>query len=221
MKKRVLLYIFLVLLLSVSVLAYNGYSRYNPFGGGGGYGGDFFGGDGSDLFAFGLMDLYCQYSTWFDFIIFLIIFTSLGKMVFADRYEQGGKSLTVGIGVFLAFALLLWEMQTGLSILGTFGPFAFLMIILILSWYAFKYIGDVSDVGLLAVSVSYLIFYFFFNEIISYGSGYYGGSSYGCVASYGFDFLYSSPVNIFGIMSFLAVIAVIGVVVGLVKLLKR
>ena len=39
--------------------------------------------------------------------------------------EKGGQAVYVGLGIFLALALLLWERNSGFSIIGEFGIYAF------------------------------------------------------------------------------------------------
>ena len=63
-----------------------------------------------------LVDLYREHASWFDFGIFLILFLSLGRVVFGQHFKgAGGRGVYIALGIFLALALLIWEEQAGFS----------------------------------------------------------------------------------------------------------
>ena len=76
-------------------------------------------------------DIYYQYGYIIDATIFLLIFLSLAKIVFTKHFGEPVKPLYVGVGLFLAFALLLWEERTGIYLLELAGPLAALLIPLV------------------------------------------------------------------------------------------
>lgn len=108
---------------------------------------------------FDILDLYYQYSTFFDLGIFLAIFLGLGQSILGKHLEVGGKSVYVGLGIFLSIALLIWERQTGFSLLESFGPWAFFIIIILLSVFVFNVLEQTIGSGLIAMGGSYIIFY--------------------------------------------------------------
>lgn len=94
---------------------------YYDYGASGfGYGPGYFGGT--------FTTVYYQYGYIIDALVFLLIFLSVGKLVFTKHFGEHSKPLYVGVGLFLAFALLLWEERTGIYLLEFAGPFAALMI---------------------------------------------------------------------------------------------
>jgi len=122
-----------------------GYGGFSPFGG----------------FGFNFTELYAQYSSFIDAIIFLIVFLGIGKGIFKKHFKEGGTAAYTGIGLFLAFALLLWEERTGFYLLEQFGPLVALLFIIVVFMLAFKWIQH-SGLGIIpAFCLAYLVFYFF------------------------------------------------------------
>lgn len=101
-----------------------------------------------------IVDFYNSYPYWFDFFISLIIFASLGKIVFGGvAYEKGSKGLTIGIAVALSFALIIWESRTGFN-LGDIWWFALLILILAIVLAAYRYFkGTGTSLWVIAIIV--------------------------------------------------------------------
>lgn len=119
----IVLAILLFLLLTSSMTGGVWYRDY----GGGGFGFDFF---GFEFFNF--TGLYQSYGYVIDAVIFLLIFLGLAQSVFRERFKES-RGLYVGVGLFLSFALLLWEEQTGISLLQAFGPMVFGFFVIVLA----------------------------------------------------------------------------------------
>ncbi len=130
----VILAILLFLLLKTSMTGKAWYRDYgSSFGGFGGF--DFFG-----FQFFNFTDLYASYGYIIDAVIFLLIFLGLAQSVFKERFKES-RGLYVGMGLFLAFALLMWEERTGISILSLFGPAVFAIFIVILIVVVVKWLS--------------------------------------------------------------------------------
>ena len=126
------------------------------YGYGGSSGGLFFDSFGDVQF----LDLYYQYGGIIDAVLFLIIFLSVGRGVFEEQFKKGGKTLYMGVGIFLALALVLWEEQSGFHILTHAGPvaLAILGLTLLVGMFLFLHKGGFRPV--MAVLLIYLILYF-------------------------------------------------------------
>ena len=169
-KRLILLSVFLFSLLFIinEVNAQYSYSssRYGYYGSSvGGY----FGRGG----LFSLLDLYNQYPTWFDFGIFLVIFLGLGKAILGEKFgTAGGKAVYVGLGILLAFSLLLWEQESGFTLIA-FGPIAFFLLMLVIAFFIFKWIREAagSDKGGTLIGVS--VAYFFIRWYVMSSFGYF------------------------------------------------
>ncbi len=136
-------------------LIYQDY-QYGYSGGYSGYGG--FGG-----FQFG--EIYSRYGYLIDAALFLLIFLGVGKGIFQEHFKSGGTAVYTGIGLFLAFALLLWEERTGVFLLERFGGFVVLLFVLVLVVWGYHWLehAGLGVVGSLAVI--YLVLYFTFTSL--------------------------------------------------------
>jgi|GEM_PF-2906321 len=121
---------------------------------------------------FDILDLYYQYSTFFDLGIFLAIFLGLGQSILGKHLEVGGKSVYVGLGIFLSIALLIWERQTGFSLLESFGPWAFFIIIILLSVFVFNILEQTTGSGLIAIGGAYIVFYLAYFGLLDQVTGF-------------------------------------------------
>ncbi|MCX6711897.1 MAG: hypothetical protein NT139_02585 [Candidatus Woesearchaeota archaeon] len=209
MNKRGLIVILLLLLLVVNVNAVY-YVRGN------GVGGLF------NLFDFGsniglgngtqIVTWYENNSGWFDFFIFLMVFLGLGRAVFGEHFKgAGGKGVYIGIGVFLAFSLLIWEQKSGFSLVGNFGIWALLIFIIILLFFVYKIIYSSSKSFLFALSVTYIAVYILFFIIDRW---------FGMTGDYWIydiidEIYFSTGLDIFSLGGFLFVLAILGVIIGL------
>ncbi len=119
------------------------YSYYDTFSGG----------------AYNIADIYETYSSWIDFFLFLLIFLGLGQSILGEHFKdaKGGKAVYVGLGIFLSFALLLWEQQTGFSLLKNLGPYAFVIFLLLLGTLIYKWVHNASSSALIAGSITYFL----------------------------------------------------------------
>ena len=151
----VILAILLFLLLKTSMTGKAWYRDYgSSFGGFGGF--DFFG-----LSFFSFTDLYASYGYIIDAVIFLMIFLGLAQSVFKERFKES-RGLYVGMGLFLAFALLMWEERMGISILSLFGPAVFAIFVLLLILVVYKWVRHETGMNpLIVASILYVLLYFF------------------------------------------------------------
>ena len=151
----VILAILLFLLLKTSMTGKAWYRDYgSSFGGFGGF--DFFG-----LSFFSFTDLYAGYGYIIDAVIFLMIFLGLAQSVFKERFKES-RGLYVGMGLFLAFALLMWEERMGISILSLFGPAVFAIFVLLLILVVYKWVRHETGMNpLIVASILYVLLYFF------------------------------------------------------------
>ena len=149
----IVLAILLFLLLRTSM---TGGVRYRDYGRG--YGGfDFFG-----LSFFSFSDIYANYGFVIDAVIFLMIFLGLTQSVFKERFKES-RGLYIGMGLFLSFALLLWEENTGTSLLFEFGPFVFFGFIVLLIFVCYRWLHAEFGLGLwTSLALLYLVLFFFF-----------------------------------------------------------
>ncbi len=140
---------------------------YRDYGDGYGAGGfNFFGYGGYGGFGyFNFSEMYYQYASLIDAVIFLVIFLSLGKSIFGEHFKES-KGVYIGIGLFLTMSLLLWEERTGFSLVERFGPFVFFIFLIVLIFYVFKWIKEAGAGALFAAAVAYLIFFFFVSSWI-------------------------------------------------------
>ncbi len=156
-----LILIAFALLIHSSVTGYAFYRDYAP---------SYYGGYGfGDFFGLGYIDfqsLYWQYGSFIDAVLFLMIFLGVGKSVFKKHFGDSGTTTYVGIGIFLAFALVLWEQQTQFFLLERFGQYVFYIFLLLLFFYLYKWISHAGGNTLFALAVSYLVYYFFFHKEI-------------------------------------------------------
>ena len=122
----------------------------------------FIGGSSAGLFPSfdDLVGFYYDYAQWIDFVLFLLIFLGLGKEVFKKQFKEGGKALYVGLGIFLALALVLWEVRTGTVLLELFGPIVLLFLALLVIFVMYKQIrGHISAGAIAAFAIIYGIAY--------------------------------------------------------------
>lgn len=165
-----------------------------------------------------LVSFYYDYAQWIDFLLFLLIFLGLGKEVFKKQFKEGGKALYIGLGIFLALALVLWEVRTGTVLLELFGPIVLLFLALLVIFVMYKQIrGHVSSNIIYVISVLYIVAYLLFVWLLPLtGMGdirqwYYSSSLF-----------YYIPVDLMAAASGLFAIAVILMIVaGILKYLKK
>ena len=209
MNKRGLIVILLLLLLAVNVNAVY-YVREQ------GISGIF------NLFDFGskiglgngtqIVNWYENNSGWFDFFIFLIIFLGLGRAVFGEHFKgAGGKGVYIGIGIFLAFSLLIWEQKSGFSLIGNFGIGALLIFIIIVLFFVYKLIHQISGSSLFAISITYIALYIFFLILDRW---------FGMTGDYWiYDIIdsiyFSTGLDIFSWGGFLFILAILGAIFGI------
>jgi len=170
-------------------------------------------GGGGVLPTFGeLIGTYYEFAQWIDFFLFLIIFLGLGQFAFGKHFKEGGKSVYVGLGIFLALALVLWEARSGVVLIEIFGPIALIFIFIAMFFILYKYIkGHASGGGLAVLSLLYIIFYVLAFIVGNMQIWYYNSWIYMNIG-----------IDLMPFASLLFVLAIIGSVLGgILVLLKR
>ncbi|HLD15540.1 MAG TPA: hypothetical protein VJB94_03090 [Candidatus Nanoarchaeia archaeon] len=202
MKKRILALALLILLsLVVSVNAIRYYDS------GGGYGSASLG----NAFDFGnlnLLNFYNQYGSYVDMVLFLLIFLGLSRGVFGKHFQEGNKTIYVGIGLFLSFALLLYEEKANFHVLTEFGPVVLVLFLLIIIFLVSKFLLSTGRAGIFVMGVTYLVLYYF---ITNWYSDYWQNIS-------GFWNILAKVANIFLILAW--IIVIVGVGLGLYNMIS-
>ena len=124
----------------------------------------YYGGSGFGLWGFSFSDIYYTYGYVVDAVIFLLIFLGVGKAVFKKHFGEGGTAVYVGLGLLLAFALLLWEERSGIYLLESFGRFAMVFLFLLLAVGIFSWMkgaGATTPWALALMVVGFIIILFF------------------------------------------------------------
>lgn len=159
-----------------------------------------------------LYQIYYDYAQWFDFFLFLAIFVGLGKVVFEKHFKEGGKAIYIGLGVFLALALVLWEVRSGVVLLELFGPLALVFMLVLFLFIFYKYLSKhISAGGLTILCGGYALLYFIFFILANWlgwsnlGAWYYSSWLY-----------YNVPFDFMPIAWLLFVFSIIGLIIGLI-----
>ena len=155
---------------------------------------------GSGLFGgFSFSDIYAQQGYLIDAALFLLIFLGAGKGIFKKHFAEGGTAVYTGIGIFLAFALLLWEERSGIYLLEQFGSFVVILFLLVLFAWVFQWMKSAGMSLFPLICLIYLIFYWGFSE---WSSTMFGWRIYDWVA----DFLNKDIMGILAILAFLGLV---------------
>ena len=93
------------------------------------------------------IDIASTYQTnylFIDFVIYLLIFVGLSKFVFSKRFSgNGGKAISVGVGLILSLSMSIFSYTTGFSI-GSFGPIAAIILMLLVGMLLFGFIRQIG-----------------------------------------------------------------------------
>ena len=183
----------LTLVVSVSAIRYYDAGR--------GYGSSAF-----DVFNLGnvnLLDFYNQYGSYVDMVLFLLIFLGLARWVFGQHFKEGNRTIYVGLGLFLSFALLLYEESANFHILTAFGPIVLVLFLLIVIFLVSRFLLSTGRAGIFVIGVTYLVLYYF---LTNWYEDYWANVS-------GFSNVIAQVANIFLILAW--IIVIVGVVYGL------
>jgi len=91
---------------------------------------------------FSMVDLYSDYGTFIDMIVYTVLFIGIAQVVFGKRFKDqsgktnAGQAVVIALGLALAIALSVWGNKNGFNLL-TLGPLA--GIIFIMLFAAFLY----------------------------------------------------------------------------------
>ncbi len=159
--------VWLIVIIALMIVALIGSVDYDKVSGNLVYRDNWYGysGGGFGGFGFSFRDIYARHGYIIDAALFLIIFLGVGKGVFKKHFGEGGTPVYVGIGIFLAFALLLWEERSELYLLEQFGPLVVVMFVLVLGVWAYHWMQQ-AGLGIWpTLAIGYLIFYFFLTSL--------------------------------------------------------
>lgn len=173
-----------------------------------------------NLFDFGsrfgsgdqIVGWYENNSGWFDFFIFLVIFLGLGRTIFGEHFKgAGGKGVYIGLGLFLSLSLLIWEQKSGFSLIGNFGVWALLIFIIIVIFFVYKLIHQISGSSLFSISLAYILLYIFFLILDNW---------FGMTGDYWiYDIIdsiyFNLGIDLFSLSGFLFVLAILGLIFGI------
>ncbi len=147
LKKVVLLCSLVLILMNLASAQYYFDQSFSGFG--------FFSGGGFD----DILIIYENNSTWFDFFIFLLIFLGLTQAVFGEgHFKKQSKTISIGLSLALSFGLVFWERNTGVNLL-TLGPFAFLILLLLIFYIIYSILKKMGTEWWVAGAWAYVGFF--------------------------------------------------------------
>lgn len=166
MNKRLVIGLIFLLILSTGVSAQYFYEDEY-------YGGYGFGGFGGDIFE-SILNMYESNPYLFDFFIFLLIFIGITSVVFKERFkETSSKAISLGVSLTLAFGLVMWERNTGITLFTMSSVFLFIISILVF-YVLFAFIEKIANkwvAGCFSYVITYLIFFVFVPSDMVYWLG--------------------------------------------------
>jgi len=124
----------------------------------------------SILNPFGLLNIasfYLNYYSFIDALVYLILFLSVAKIVFAKVYKDNkkeAKMIAVAIALCLTISMIVLEMNTGFNI-GQLAPVALIIFLLVLAVLLYNLmlslfpLKDGQKVSMHSAALTYLIIY--------------------------------------------------------------
>ncbi len=79
-----------------------------------------------------LLGIYLQYYQFFDFIVYVILFTAIFKVALADFFKKDPPTLVLVATILGLYLSLYWEVQLRFKLF-ELGPFLGLVIILVIA----------------------------------------------------------------------------------------
>jgi len=113
-----------------------------------------------------ILDWFTDNPGWVDALALLVIFLVVGKNVFMQYFKS--KALYVTVAVALTVGVLLWERQTGISLILNSGPAGLVVILLAAFFFLFYMIRGFTGMGFVAFAVTYGIFYYYLTYLTNY-----------------------------------------------------
>ena len=113
-----------------------------------------------DPFAYwNIATSYDRYSAFFDLVIYSTIFIALCHVIFTNRFSgRAGKAMASAFGIGLGIALTLTETQFGWN-LRQAGPYALILILLLLGYLLLHVLMTVHMPWKLALPLTYILMY--------------------------------------------------------------
>lgn len=103
-----------------------------------------------------IADVYGEYSTVIDLIIYLILFMGLAKATLPEKFKGGVQT---AIGLMLAISLTVWEAAAGFNI-ASFGPFAAMIAVILLGFSMYKMFRSFNVRGFPSAVMGVVVSYF-------------------------------------------------------------
>ena len=108
---------------------------------------------------------YQQNYLFIDFVIYLLIFVGLSKFVFGKRFSgNGGKAISVGVGLILSLSMSVFSYTTGFSI-GSFGPLAAIILVLLVGMLFFSFIRQMGGSSVNSGIGAFIVTYFMMRSV--------------------------------------------------------
>lgn len=99
---------------------------------------------------------YANYAMFIDGILYFLIFFGLSRFVFEKKFGSGGKTMYIGIALALSFAAAYFGSSNGFR-LGMLGPYAILIVFLLLFYLIFSLTKNMGASKWLAFSLAFLL----------------------------------------------------------------
>ena len=113
-----------------------------------------------------ILDWFEENPGWIDAIVMLVIFLVLGKNVFGEYFKS--KALYITMAIALTIGVLLWERQTGYSLILNSGPAGLVILLVAMFMFIFFLIRHATGGGYVAFAVTYAIFYYYLVYLTNY-----------------------------------------------------
>lgn len=153
MNKKLVIYLFLVVLLISCVSAQYSYDYTGP-----------------SLAFDAISNFYFNHSGWIDFFLLFTIFLIMVNKGIGSKFEkQGGKPMILGVSFVLAIALSLWLRRINYNLFEwiTINTIFFLFVVVILYYLAYSYIEKIHNKPKwVSALLSYSIIYGFFRVFL-------------------------------------------------------
>lgn len=172
--KRWWLWLIFGLLLVGSVSAQYSPGGFTPFGG------NF--GDALN----NILDWFTDNPGWIDALVLLVVFLVLGKSVFKEYFKS--KALYVTVAVALTVGVLLWERQSGVSLILNSGPAGLVILAVAAFMWFFLFIKHSTGLGYFAFAITYAVFYYYMVYLTNYRPGAFPNWFYDTIDYFMFNF---------------------------------
>jgi len=106
-----------------------------------------------------ILDFLIDNPGWIDALAVLVIFLVLGRSVFQEYFKS--KALYITVAVALTIGVLLWERQSGISLILNSGPAGIVILAVAMLMGLFLLLKHVTGLGIVSFGIAYAIFYYY------------------------------------------------------------